>query len=266
MKKVLVLLIAGFFLSACHSGGGGEIGGSCSSSGLDGIVNGQEVDQRDPLANYVVRVRFLVGGEKADCTGSLLAGGVVLTAAHCAQADAEDMEVVFPSSSCGGGSRSVQTVMVHPEAYANGPIDRDHDIALLKIAGKAPASAKAINLSWGEPQLDERESLTMIGYGRTDYEKENSGILRKTTQSVKNISKAGSTFHIKQSEAGVCSGDSGGPLIVFRNSQPVVIGVASAIYNSEVKAAAQRCSGSSIFTSVEKNREWIRDTHAQLTR
>jgi hypothetical protein len=177
------------------------------------------------------------------CSGTLLTPTVVLTAAHCDDADSVDeYEVLFGNELASLTPRSVTEVQSHP-GWVPAP-DILNDIALFRLATPAPDWAVPIPhlpASMGLTQDDMDETLEYVGFGRD----ENGMLGTKRTITLPihaictdpdwcQVTLGENTYWARpqtvcreQSAGGPCAGDSGGPAFLVRNNVEYVAGVTS---------------------------------------
>lgn len=207
------------------------------------------------------------------CTGTVIAPNLVLTAGHCA----ENMQTGAPYSASGyrvviGAVEPlvpnlpvsrVLGVIVYPRLSRK--FDRG-DAALLVLS--TPTTAPPIALasaSTAKRLAVAGAAATMVGWGRTSYEQLT---LTEHLQSATTAVQAGKWCNRKappffaRSEictisppsytTGVCEGDSGGPLLIAGPSgEPVEVGVADHVYD--------KCSTHhpSVYASVGALSSWV---------
>lgn len=211
----------------------------------------------------------LRGREAGQCTGTVVAPSLVLTAGHCA----ENMRTGIPRRASGfriltfaGAEMHVSTVngVIVYERFAR-RVD-DGDAALLVLS--APVSAPAIKLAGGSdgdaPAAG--TTATIVGWGNTRYRQRlPTGRLRSATtvvQAARWCSRNAPPFYLRGEictidppgyATGACNGDSGGPLLVAGSGgeAPVQVGIAIHVYG---KCSTRRPT---VFTSVESIVTWV---------
>lgn len=285
MNKVIVVVIMLFVLNvvlnACTPGGGGDgvkasdsCGAQTTGAEFAGIVNGKTLSAGNAFSSRVVGIVMMdaKGDISGICTGSLLPGNVVLTAAHCV--DDNKMGIVFSTNwECSGKNTQVRAVVqkaVHPQANNGDSVP--NDLALLKFSGDVPSGYTPFQLPNSHAHVRQSEKMVMVGYGRTGFSKDNDLKLRITSK----VAQSDQTYAyltkdnkeilvVEQKDTGVCKGDSGGPLIVVRQGVPQVVGVTSRVANPDAPESAL-CSGVGVYVDTSAHADWIRQTHARMTR
>ncbi|XP_028034820.1 brachyurin-like [Bombyx mandarina] len=179
------------------------------------------------------------------CGGSLIHPSKVATAAHCwndGENQAWRFTVVLGSSLLfSGGTRLASSVVVaHPDWNPN---LFKNDVAVIYLTYEVETSSiiAPIALPSG-PELFENfkgEAAIAIGFGITSND---NGIASnqflshvRLTVISNNICNLVFPFILQTSNIctsgfgfiGTCGGDSGGPLIIYRNNEPILIGIAS---------------------------------------
>lgn len=203
----------------------------------------------------------------AMCTGTLIAANVVLTAGHCVSSRA--MQVGFGNDiSWGSGMawRSVTEKRVHPQ-YSASSTSIVNDIAMVKFSGGLPSGVTPIPHLPGNLAIttaDIGTQLTYVGFGQTSVSNPNSaGTKMKMTNDLKWVcTQAGgcgypagyNTICQDQTPSGLCSGDSGGPAFIMRNSREYAAGVAS--YTGE-NCLAFGCSTKVDEYDASFIRDWV---------
>lgn len=186
------------------------------------------------------------GGETDNCTGSMIADNIVLTAAHC-------LNYTSTTTSSGTGNFVITyhdpevgrrvvydgsgTWVVHqdydPAQKLDGPGSANADIGVVKISGRFTETDYHDFLRlYADNKSRLKTKLTFFGGGYYSYSGNIDDRLRTSYFNVENVSKN----HIvidNRKKTTVCKGDSGGPLTYTINhmavSVPTVAGVASLI-------------------------------------
>jgi hypothetical protein len=179
----------------------------------------------------------LAGGERTDadeavvgivaqdqlyCTGTLVAGHVVLTAAHCLPPDTpvEPSEMkIFAGASWaeGGWIIDATDVWVHPE-HLTGAVWKDVGLLALQHAPAAP-----IPVATAEPL--EGTPMRILGFGKVDPDSESDDIKRTGSARVESVLPDG--MLLVAEPAAACGGDSGGPALVLDGEVERLAGVHS---------------------------------------
>lgn len=197
------------------------------------VINGTKVDKKTiglgGAQDYIADLTTKDGDIVNYCTGVFISPTAILTAGHCAK--------ISPSvKTAGGDSLQVQSIHLFSGYKKKNAYDDNsllNDVAILKLK-KASPEAKVAQLPNRNQVLKQNLALTVIGYGRSSYDakgaaKEDMGTLRKGTN--KSYQSSGNKILITQSqgEAGLCEGDSGGPLLEENTKGFTVWGIASTV-------------------------------------
>jgi hypothetical protein len=195
------------------------------------IVGGAD-DDGHPSTALIRFVKTDDGGKtRADnCTGSLVAPDIVLTAAHCVvgstgrrhsgwkvsfEATTDDGELVNPID--------VERGLPHPEF--RGAFGR-FDVALLYLK-KRPQGRTPMKLVESLGDIS-GEKVTFVGYGAIGASPDGDELVggndRRRAVTVR-VSEVSSTFIEYTGSKGLCGGDSGGPTLLVRGGKEVIVGI-----------------------------------------
>ncbi len=231
IKKLSCLTTLSAMLVAC-GGNGPEAEGTPTAQEQQGIIGGV-VDTGDPA---VVAVYAIKPGEESGalCTGTVISPTVVLTAAHCVHPDtvgtgntfyvltAPDLtDPMNPSPKL-----AVKETHYDPDFDVN-QILNGHDIAVVIL--DAPTTIRPI--PWNAAAMNNRlvgQNARLVGYGLSNsFAQTGAGVKRQVTVPLNTFDdlfvKTGKLFPWK----GICSGDSGGPVLMKINGVEKVVGVNS---------------------------------------
>lgn len=206
-----------------------------------------------------IRVSAIIGGEQAAagefpfqvalvtsdtefqfCGGTFIAAGWVMTAAHCVDGGTQPgaLQVLAGTHdlTTGGQLLDVVRILIHPSFSANAFVD--HDIALLELEGRYMyprielLTPDRVNMS------DPGTLATAIGWGYTTINGNPSSTLKKLQAEIisndecetlldSNVQPVTICAGTAGSSSSVCSGDSGGPLMVPSRNRWLQVGIVS---------------------------------------
>lgn len=278
-SKTLPLLSLALLLS-CKSNQSTDLNSLQSRSN---ILGGESVPDQDQETRGVVLIMAEAGEQAVKCTGSLIDHDLVLTAAHCVELDiAEDLSsirfsVLVRTGKTGGQKfeiYEVDKVRVH-EDYSQSSADVSNDLALLHLKKSVSSDVKKIPLAVNFDQLTIQESVKIIGYGKKQdfnvQEPQHQDLMTAQVFLAKEIDgqqidlPTSDDQHLYANQRlshGVCSGDSGGPLLRRTEQGLQILGVASFVFNP--KNQKKSCSGYSSFTNVIPFLKWIEEASKEL--
>jgi len=234
------------------------------------VIGGQSAEPGTfPWMAYVLDFR---GNEVGQCTGTVIAPNLVLTAGHCA----ENVQtgVVNEASGYRVTTGNVDWAAPETEKQVSDVIrvipcpcfDRHTDvgdIALLQLSTRTTApvvtlasaphgGTGALLAGWGKTDFEQDTPVEQLQWARTVVQRPES-----CEREAPPFSLASEVCAIEEPDrqTGACNGDSGGPLLVIEPSAPggmVQIGVASHVYNECATISP------SVFTRVDAISAWVR--------
>jgi hypothetical protein len=234
------------------------------------VIGGQPADPGTfPWMAYVLDVR---GNEVGQCSGTVLAPNLILTAGHCA----ENVQTGVVNEASGYRVITGNVDWAAPETERQSSdvtrvipcpcFDRHTtvgDVALLQLS--TPTTAPAVTLAssprggtaallagWGDMYPKQDTLVERLRWAQTVVQRP-EWCERETSR----FSPASEVCTIEEParQTGACSGDSGGPLLMTEPSAAggmVQIGVASHVYNECATTSP------SVFTRVDAISAWVR--------
>jgi hypothetical protein len=231
------------------------------------IIGGREIRLPDPMAKFTVGLANSSGTQH--CTASIIAPDLAISAAHCVF-DGNDAFLIFGPDADADNAPQIKIVNYeYNHLYdKNASSEKDRgDIVLFHFTAPLPPGYAPAQLLPSLRFLDQIKTVTVAGYGATDYfpgePAEGVGTLRRVDDvPVKDIHFTKTEFTLDQShKKGVCHGDSGGPAVAVINGQYYLFGVTSRPYPN---VAMDFCTSGSVFTDILAYSDWIATTAQAL--
>jgi trypsin len=237
----------------------------------------QQIDNAPLLRSFDSRI---IGGTPAGvnefkfmaslnvgCGGSLIAPGIILSAAHCA-GNIRTARIGSNKANSGGIVKSVTTECVHPNYQS---FTTKNDYMLLKLNSPVDIiKYPPIQLNNNKAVPKANQILTVIGFGTTSEGGFVSNTLLKVNVPANshqqcNQQYAGSIVENVMFCAGElsggkdsCQGDSGGPIFEIRSGKAVQVGIVS------FGEGCARPNRSGVYSRVSGAYDWIQKTMAKL--
>lgn len=292
-RRILIaLFIYGLQLSGC-----GDSNFLDKTALVSSILKGSLAETGSALSSHVVLIakKFEIRNGKpvffGICSGVILNSRTILTAAHCISEHPEHMRVVLNPK-----SREEFNEVEHVYEVIDHAVHHDYqkkidleikslhelqdsaDLALLYVHRQFTGIAD----SFQQPLLQTSESaqifkstidLVIAGFGKSSNLENTAhipyediiGNLRQATIRIPISNLKKSTFSVLQKQsAGVCTGDSGGPVFMKRNDQFQLVAIAVDVYRLPNTQMAEGginkrtlCSGYGLYLNLEFYKPWI---------
>jgi len=258
-----------------------------ASRGQNRIINGQEADMNEWPWMASLRVRVYWRKDYTpNCGASVIGSRWLITAAHClagldgsVKYEDKDIKIYlgahkkFPTQTDNYDAYNVEKFIVHEQWNKNGSFD--NDIAVIKVSKKIDirqhtpvclpgqnedfAGSQAMATGWGTKSYFWRNPWTLVPQS-PDVLQEVSLKIRKPSFCTERPDGQGFLCADK-SDAGLCGGDSGGPLTVEdRKGRHTLVGITSFVKSWNLFGVAV-CNEKepSYFADVSFYRDWIKE-------
>lgn len=227
-------------------------------------LGGSQSSANSGLSAHLVMVLSREGNRHGACTGTVVASNVVLTAAHCV-AGKKQVVVAYAES----GSHVLQRVVaraLHPGFSRNASVSVD--VALIRLERPLPARLSPLPIDRGESDHAIGASRLVAGFGmQRENDEASAGTLRSANMQVlprlfPRFMRLGTSVDAELSDAAICTGDSGGPVLDRSESPPRIVGV---IYGRERFGSAKSCGTIAQAVRLAPQRQWIDATLAKFS-
>ena len=249
-------------LAACHAGPlHSSVDSRAAWTSQNGILGGQAATGEESFAGTVVGLYNRAEGSQ--CTASIIGPHLLLTAAHCVDADPEDLKVIFSQD-----LNDTEAVILNVVEYRVSPLwatrrnqkSNTGDIAVVRFFGNLPSGYEPVDLLRNSSALQSGSSVKLAGFGFSGDPKAEQ-ILRWVETTIKNAQFSVSEILVEQTFGkGACHGDSGGPGYIEVSGKLVLFGLTS----RGVGDALHDCTSASAFTNVVFYANWIKDITLEL--
>jgi trypsin len=195
-------------------------GGGTTSGAISQSIFGGEAVTDGPIARSTVMFVAKGGDGTHGCSASIIDTAHALTAAHCVFGlqPGDEPELVLELHVAAGGTRRTVTTFARPNDSF------DDDIAVLTFAGGLPVDHEPVALADATLPIAAGDDLVHAGYGQTTATVNDRGTLRAVaTRFVE--PQPNNRYLASAPDAGICSGDSGGPDYVPNGARVVQLGV-----------------------------------------
>lgn len=225
----IMAIAATALLVSCGGGGGGgaESIDQCGALGLSAttatakIANGTDCTDLNK-SPVVMIIKNNADGSAGVCSGTMISANKVLTAAHCLE-NAASVDVLLGVSANKLAYVTSNSWQIHPNftRSANGILG--NDVGVINVPVPLPIPSVPI-LASAAPQVGQK--AVVFGFGTTgpaeDYGQLRSGVMKIAAVD------AGRIFaDYEGGTSNVCSGDSGGPLLLQIGNQLTIGGTTS---------------------------------------
>ncbi len=267
MKKIKYIFLSSLVLAACSDKSASNRSTTVVANSNSSIIGGTEVKAGD---REMVSTVGLYDKSGFLCTGTLISGNLVLTAAHCIGEDPKNMVVIFKDKFKGAKPEDMRPVIAAKKNDKYQPEQRLNtaDIAVLRFdpGSGIPAGYKTAKVLRDFSLLSPGAKIVAVGYGLnwSWVVTNGAGTLRTVELQVENPNFSETEISLQQSlKKGICSGDSGGPGYMDIDGQLYVWGVVSrgAALNIPL---TPKCAMMSVYTRVDVYAPFIVDAAKEL--
>lgn len=240
------LLVVGFVLAGC-----GASSGATDQSASD-IIGGTPTSEKPNVVALYAHVPD--AGTGSLCTAEVVSPTVVLSAAHCVHPDEVGATANFyvftgtdvTNLATRGEKLAVSEVHWDP-LWSKDNLGGGHDLSVVILAEPTAITPMAINRAPLDASL-RGSPVTLIGYGLNDgTTQKGAGVKRMATVPLSGWD--GQFVQTGTGSAGICNGDSGGPVIASLNGVDTIVGINSFGF--------MFCAGKASSTRPDTNLDFI---------
>lgn len=238
------------------------------------VVGGEYLDSMNPIAQSTVGLVSYNEGDTTGewCTGSIVAPHLILTAAHCLSPELNITKIIFSADLRDEKALSVIAShrIPHPKFTGNARNKRDGwDIGIVRFEEEIPTGFQPIKIP--EKKLYSKlvsydSTYWLAGFGDHSYFDTSSEFRLKSAslQFMQYDDKRNHIQFFQRTSGALCSGDSGGPLIVFADDVTYLVGVASISHSG--LTLPETCGDTSTFTAFGNKdvRKWLESFEVQF--
>lgn len=227
------------------------------------VIAGTEMQGPEAISKSTVRLIMQFKESSGQCTGSLIAENIILTAAHCLDDGPKSVRIDFYLAKGKFRSVSASRYLIHSKRKSREGNERN-DLALIYFKGGVPNGHSPIEMLIDKetPEID--TLINISGFGMRNVElatyqesDKDDSVLVSATLSI--ISKLGDTLEFKDrvGKSSSCFGDSGGPAWIEVLGRPVLVGTSSFV-------TPPMCMNTSFYTSIAYHSNWIKNALEEL--
>jgi secreted trypsin-like serine protease len=226
-------------LASCGGDSGSGSSNTCSALGLGtssaaasptspAATNAERIANGTPCTDLnkspvVVVIKNYPDGSAGLCSGTLVTPSKVLTAAHCL-AGAASVDVYYGATTdkFAFASSSGWSIAPNYTTLSNGA--KINDVGIININKTLSLPSMPILVS-SAPQAGQK--VAIFGFGVTAGGIEDYGVLRAGAMTIAGIDNERIYANYESGSSDVCSGDSGGPMVLQVGNQQTVVGTTS---------------------------------------
>jgi secreted trypsin-like serine protease len=227
--NVMAIFATALLVSCGSSGGSTESIDQCAALGLKAatatatpkIANGTDCTDLNK-SPVVMVVKNYADGSAGICTGTMITPTKVLTAAHCLE-NAANVDVLLGVSATKLAYITSYSWQIHPNFTRSAIGQLTNDVGVINVPVPLPLPTVPL-LASSAPQIAQK--AVIFGYGTTGPQ-DDFGQLRSGVMKIAAVDAGRIFANYESGTSNVCSGDSGGPLLVQIGNQLTIAGTTS---------------------------------------